>query len=552
MYQEITNDMRNPPAHTENDLLKMSNDELKKKTSLKLVGHFKTFPKVVQKMKNLRALYFDDTDIETLPSFVCELPELRILHVGKKLTKLPPEIREMKQLKYLNLANSAIKTLPKEMSRLRNLKELQIQGTQITRLRGTLPEVHWQSLGGFEMSIDESLLGEFLRAWGDRWEWGSRDDGRVPPIRMLKVYTRKTIEDFMKKLKYFHDPLVGKKEFQKFVMKLGVISLSAGSENPETKIFSYAQLYNFFKWRKQYRINNTTQFFNKSFLNARMKNIPSNKRAIINTNSNVKHNGTVRRVYNKNGLNAYMRGKTRGRLYGGNFQNSNIKMLKEAPKVIVNKSVYMKNIKNRLTNVSLNNFTKEVEAIKKNLPQNVSRNDVNAIVKSMKKYIFNKIFNRLKNASPTDRSRLLNNFRKLGLINNRYMFVNLASHFLPRNKNESLAKARVTEKKPRKTRKNKGVKRGPRPATPAKRAANAAAKRAAKANREKKRAEKAKAKANAAAQKEANRLKKVLALIAKRRSLSPERKAQAQKNAQSGRSAKNIRAEYLKAAAKAG
>jgi glutamyl-tRNA reductase len=68
-------------------------------------------------------------------------------------------------------------------------------------------------------------------------------------------------------------------------------------------------------------------------------------------------------------------------------------------------------------NASLNNFTKEVEAIKKNLPGNISRNDVNAIVKSMKKYIMNKTFNRLKKSSPNDRNRLLNNFKKLGLIN---------------------------------------------------------------------------------------------------------------------------------------
>ena len=193
--------------------------------------------------------------------------------------------------------------------------------------------------------------------------------------------------------------------------------------------------------RKEYRINKNTQFYNKSFLNARMKNVRPEKRAIINRNSYLKNNGTIRHVYNKNVLNAYMRGKTTGRLHGGNFGKRNVKMLIHAPKVTINKSAYIKNIKTRLSNVSLNNFTKEVKAIKEKLPGNISRNDVNAVVKSMKKYIMNKVLNRLNKTSPNDRSRLLLNFKNRGLINNNEI-VALKNKFTPKtNMRNKISKA---------------------------------------------------------------------------------------------------------------
>lgn len=81
----------------------------------------------------------------------------------------------------------------------------------------------------------------------------------------------------------------------------------------------------------------------------------------------------------------------------------------------------------------------------------------------------------------------------------------------------------------RKVRSNKGVPRGPRgprPETVEKRAAKAAAK------------------AKAAMQKEANRLQRVLAIIAKRRSLSANQKDQALVNAVN-MSAKNLKAKYI-------
>jgi len=85
---------------------------------------------------------------------------------------------------------------------------------------------------------------------------------------------------------------------------------------------------------------------------------------------------------------------------------------------IVDKNVYLRNIINiRLRNSSLNNFENTVERIKTNLPSNVSRNDVNTIVRSMKPQVLQKIFNKLKNSPSNNRVRIMNTMKIRGFMN---------------------------------------------------------------------------------------------------------------------------------------
>jgi len=194
--------------------------------------------------------------------------------------------------------------------------------------------------------------------------------------------------------------------------------------NPHVKIvFSDGRVYNknaFFRGFQPYklkRISKNTQLFNKEISNTnKISNIPKNKRVYINNISNVKNNGTLRRVYHKNGINAYMRGKNRGRLHGGNFTKKNVKTV--IPTNSVNKNVYLRNIKARLQNSTLNNLRNNVNKIKTNLPSNVSRNDVNNVVRNMKPFIINKIFNKLKNSPSNNRVRIMNAMKNKGLMNN--------------------------------------------------------------------------------------------------------------------------------------
>jgi hypothetical protein len=364
-------------------------------------------PEWIGSLTQLRFLNLSHTKITELPAGVGNLINLSELELkGTKLTNLPRSFTQLNNLHELVLSHSTIKTLPVSMRRLSSLRSLFIHSTKVTKLH-RLP----QSLK--ELFIDESLLRSFCEQM-----YGTNHQ-----LKNLEISVNGTIKNFIEKQKLTYSATNSRYRFANYTKyvtlfrkdgKKGYKKLSKQKWNALMGISE-----NLSYMRKQYRINNTTEFYNGSFLNARIKNVPPERRVFINKKSEVKNNGTVRRVYNKNGINSYLSKKNSGRLHGGNFNKDNVKPLKNGPQVtvMVNKSAYMKNVKNSLMNVSLNNFTKEVEAIKKNLPGNISRNDVNAIVKSMKKYIINKTFNRLKKSSPNDRNRLLNNFKKLGLIN---------------------------------------------------------------------------------------------------------------------------------------
>jgi len=164
------------------------------------------------------------------------------------------------------------------------------------------------------------------------------------------------------------------------------------------------------------RVSKNTELFNSEFLKTnKIFNIPKNKRVYIKIKSNVKNNGELRRLYNKNGITQYMKGRTRGRLHGGNFGMNNVKHLTN--KNIVNKNVYLRNIKSRLMNSSLNNFNQTVERIKSNLPSNINRNDVNTMVRKMKPQVLQKIFNKLKNSPSNKRNSIMNTMKNRGFMN---------------------------------------------------------------------------------------------------------------------------------------
>ena len=111
-----------------------------------------------------------------------------------------------------------------------------------------------------------------------------------------------------------------------------------------------------------------------------------------------------------------MKGRTGGQLHGNKFIMNNVKNLKNTN--IVNKNVYLGNIRNRLSNVPLNSLMNEVVKIKQNLPSNVSSNDVNVLFRNLKPKILNKIYNKLKNSPSNNRVRIMNNMKTRGIINN--------------------------------------------------------------------------------------------------------------------------------------
>ena len=163
------------------------------------------------------------------------------------------------------------------------------------------------------------------------------------------------------------------------------------------------------------RISKNTELFNNA-ISKTNELPPKNKRVYINIKSNVKPNGELRRLYNKNGINQYMNDRSVGRLHGGKFTMNNVRKLTN--KNIVNKNVYLRNIKSRLQNsTTLNNLKQTVERIKTNLPSNVNKSEVNKIVRKMKPQVLQKIFNKLKNSPSNNRVRLMNTMKNRGLMN---------------------------------------------------------------------------------------------------------------------------------------
>jgi len=73
-------------------------------------------------------------------------------------------------------------------------------------------------------------------------------------------------------------------------------------------------------------------------------------------------------------------------------------------------------INKRLQNTSLKNFNTTVSRIKNNLPSNISRTDVNKIVRKMRPFMFNKIFNKVKISPPKNRAGIMNSMKTRGLI----------------------------------------------------------------------------------------------------------------------------------------
>ena len=297
-----------------------------------------------------------------------------------KLTSLPESIGRLTNLERLDLDNNELTSLPESIGRLTKLEKLDLSYNNFTRLPesiGRLTKLEILSLHTSNLtSLPESI-------------------GNLTNLEYLEL-TDNNLTSLPESFKNLNRHLE--------------IHYSGS-------IYTRNEFIKIFRPNIPKRISKNTQLFNKEISNTKkISNIPMNKRVYINTNSNVKNNGELRRLYNKNGINRYMNVRYTGRLHGGNFRMSNVKNLKNTN--IVNKNVYLRNIKSRLMNSSLNNFNQTVERIKTNLPSNVNKTDVNNMVRSMKPQVLQKIFNKLKNSPSNNRVRIMNTMKNRGFMNN--------------------------------------------------------------------------------------------------------------------------------------
>jgi len=315
-------------------------------------------PDFVFYMKNLQELYLSNNKITTLPSEIRHLKKLDGLDLNRnKLVSLPPEFGQLKNLETLQLSKNKLVSLSESIGQLKKLKVIGLGDNNLS----TLPE----SIGQLQKLEMIDLAGNNITSLPESFK--NLPDDLFIGYGSSNVYNVYTKKQFMKKF-----------------IKKNV---------------------------KQVRINKNTELLNSTILPT--NNIPRGKRVYLNTPSNVKNNGTLRRVYNKNGINQILQRKEgRARLHGNSFTANNVKPLN-------NKNFNLQRIRVRLLNTPLNNMRATIEGVKNRLPPNVSRTDVNNVVRKIKPLLLNKIRNKLRTTPANNRRALLNRYKRDGLINNR-------------------------------------------------------------------------------------------------------------------------------------
>ncbi|KAL5712712.1 hypothetical protein ACHQM5_014856 [Ranunculus cassubicifolius] len=88
----------------------------------------KSLPSWIGHLKFLKYLNLENTDIASLPEFVCRLKNLQVLLLGGngRLTELPSSMGNLKNLRYLDLSFTSVKVLPESISTLTNLQTLKL------------------------------------------------------------------------------------------------------------------------------------------------------------------------------------------------------------------------------------------------------------------------------------------------------------------------------------------------------------------------------------------------------------------------------------------
>jgi len=306
---------------------------------------------------------------------------------NKGLTQIPDFVFSMKNLKYLILTRNDLTSLPAEIAQLRNLKHLYLNSNKLTSLPTEIGRLTNLTI----LNLDDNRL-----------MYLPESIGNLKNLTVLSLNKNRltSLPESIGKLRNLRTLTLGRVRLTS--------SLPQSFENLSDKLeVNSGTKQNFMK---KYRrvINKNTELFNAGVYLT--NDIPRFKRYYIDKPSNVKTNGTLRRVYNVNGLAQLFKIKKKTKLHGDFFTINNIKRIN-------NKNFNLQRIRVRLLNTPLINMRATIEGVKNKLPPNVSRTDVNNMVRRLKPLMLNKIRNRLRTTPTNQRQALLNKFKRDGLIN---------------------------------------------------------------------------------------------------------------------------------------
>ncbi len=93
--------------------------------------------------ENITAIKIHDINLKTIPKEITKLKNLKVLDLTfNKITEIPKEIAELKNLKVLYLSNNQITEIPKEIAELKNLERLDLSYNKINKINKVLLELN--------------------------------------------------------------------------------------------------------------------------------------------------------------------------------------------------------------------------------------------------------------------------------------------------------------------------------------------------------------------------------------------------------------------------
>jgi Leucine-rich repeat (LRR) protein len=124
-----------------NDHLKIIPEEIFDLKYLKILdlggNDFDTLPDSFSKLQNLEELYLDNEanlNLDANLKVISELPRLKTLHLeNDKITKLPESFFKLKTVENLYLSDNFLKIIPQEINGLKSLKYLDLKNNPIKR-----------------------------------------------------------------------------------------------------------------------------------------------------------------------------------------------------------------------------------------------------------------------------------------------------------------------------------------------------------------------------------------------------------------------------------
>ena len=158
-----------------------------------------TLPPEIKELKNLRVLDLTKAfELSTLPPEIGQLPKLQELHVNlTELDSIPKELCNVKTLKILDVSSTSISRLPSEIGQLTALEELDVHSTSITTLPDSLCNLsnlkvldlsHLGHLTKLPEKIGNLTNLECLDLFGDDIRTMPKSMSKMKKLKCLNVY----------------------------------------------------------------------------------------------------------------------------------------------------------------------------------------------------------------------------------------------------------------------------------------------------------------------------------------------------------------------------